>query len=201
VNLSTHLASLGVLNSELGKNELNQCRQQIISYRNKSQDYKQCLIKNNNSEFSLPTNRVVQPLLKTFFCPIFYGDNSSYDPDADLCFCGKGSFLSDDKCVDASSICRKKYGTKSYSKNGNCLNTSNTSTLKPTASTPPPIKEEFSISTTLNLPSITPTPYTPTPTTTDTPKILTDEPLQKNPGLLKSTLNSFVSMIKKLLKL
>lgn len=110
----------GLENSELGKNELNQCKSQIDEYRGWDEDFRACLEKNNNPDFNLPGNRLVQPILKTVFCPVFYG-NSTYDYDTDMCFCDKGYFLSGEKCVEASQICRSKYGAGSKAQNGNCI--------------------------------------------------------------------------------
>lgn len=119
-NLSGKLADSLVLNSELGRSELAQCRQQIKNYTVKNTDYQQCLAKNNNPQFNLPGNRLFQPILKAVFCPIFYGEHTTYDYDSDLCLCDNEYFLSNDKCTSASSICQTKYGLNAYAENGNC---------------------------------------------------------------------------------
>src|SRR3989344_3436984 len=79
-NLYKILTASRLANSELGRNELVQCRQQIADYQTKETNYRQCLAKNNNSAFAL-SGKSVLPMLKTIFCPIFYGNESSYDYD------------------------------------------------------------------------------------------------------------------------
>ena len=126
-NLSQTLTTSGLISSELGKNELINCRQEIKSYQIKNAGYKQCLLDNNRSGF-VYLGKVGLPLLKSVFCPIFYGDRASYDLDADLCLCDMGYFvsnvsetgLSNGQCMDASLICQSKYGSNAYAKSGNC---------------------------------------------------------------------------------
>ncbi len=147
-NLSKILTASGLVNSELGRGELTQCHQQIGEYSVKNADYKKCLIENNNSKFDVSGARFVQPLLKVIFCPIFYGPNTSYNSEADLCSCDNGYFMSGGKCVEATQICQSKYGSSASAQGGNCS--------RP-ASTPTPIFLE-------NLPSasprIIPSPFT-----------------------------------------
>ena len=120
-NLYKKLTSLGLERSELGKSELIQCNQDIKSYEVKNNEYKQCLSDNNNPQFDLPSNRLIQPIMKTVFCPIFYGNNSSYDYPSDLCVCDRGYFMSNGKCKNSSTICQSKYGSGTLAQNGNCL--------------------------------------------------------------------------------
>ena len=107
--------------SELGKIELNECRQQIKNFEAQDKSYKTCLAKNNNPEFDLPGNRLFQPVFKMLFCPIFDG-NSDYDYETDTCFCKAGYFLFGGKCTEANTICKSKYGSETSAKNGSCIN-------------------------------------------------------------------------------
>lgn len=119
-NLYQHLSDLGLVASELGKKELSQCRRQIEEYSVKDKEYRQCLSDNKNREFHLIGSEYSKPLLKTIFCPIFYGNNSYYDSGADICLCDAGYFMSDGECKEASSICQLEYGPASVAKNGDC---------------------------------------------------------------------------------
>ena len=204
-NLYKILTASKLATSELGKSELTQCRQDISDYQAKNQDYKQCLNENNNPQFDLPTNRLVQPILKIFFCSVFYGDNSSYDPDADLCLCDNGFFMSNGKCIQASLICQSKYGSRAYAKNGNCLVSQNTTAPRPTILATP-ITKNITV-TPLQSPSTLPAPYYFMPTSTPelyevlpVPEIVTKQTIQP-PNFFKVILGAFVSGIKKLLRL
>ena len=119
-NLSARLKSSGLLNSELGKEELSQCHSQITEYNRKNIDYKLCLIQNGQSQINY-SGKTILPILKAAFCPIFYGDKSSYDYDSDLCICDSDSFMFNGRCTDQSLICRTKYGSGVSAENGNCL--------------------------------------------------------------------------------
>ena len=130
------LKAVGLENSELGKNELKECDQQTREYQKGNADYQACLAENNNPNFNLPGNKLVQPLLKSIFCPIFYG-HSTYDPNSDMCFCDEGYFLFNKSCVKANLICQSKYGSDYYARSGNCA--VQKSTLSPpTSSSPAP---------------------------------------------------------------
>ena len=139
INLWKKLNASELADSELGKSELTQCRQQIKDYAAKNKNFKQCLAINGNSKFSLPTNRLLQPMIKALFCPIFYGNNSFYDDGADLCVCDNNYFMSGGKCVEASLICRSIYGSNVYAQNGNCLIAKSTLTQKPAEQIPTPL--------------------------------------------------------------
>ncbi|OGM99125.1 MAG: hypothetical protein A2817_00295 [Candidatus Yanofskybacteria bacterium RIFCSPHIGHO2_01_FULL_39_8b] len=130
-NLYKHLASSGLANSELGKSELSQCRQQITDYIFKDQNYRRCLTNNGQANFNL-SGKAGLPILKAIFCPIFYGNNVSYGYDTDLCVCDNGYFMSNKQCVNANKICQSKYGDSSFAQNGNCYKPS----LSPTSTTP-----------------------------------------------------------------
>lgn len=120
-NLSLHISSSGLGNSELGKNELSECRKEINTYLTRNNDYKKCLAENNIPPVDLPTDRMALPILKSAFCPLIYGENSSYDSDANICVCDSGYFKYNGKCTEASLICREKYGSGSTTKNGSCI--------------------------------------------------------------------------------
>ena len=114
------LKGQGVENSELGKNELNECGQQIQEYQRLNTGYQACLLENNNPNFNLTGNRLAQPILKSVFCPIFYG-YSTYDYGTDTCLCDNGYFLFDGRCVEADLICKSKYNPNSFVQNGTCV--------------------------------------------------------------------------------
>ena len=120
-NLYNHLVNLGLENSELGKNELDQCLQQKEEYKIKNLDYKQCLSENKKDQFDLIGGSYTKPLLKTIFCPIFYGDKSYFDPEINLCLCEEGYFMSDGKCEDPILICQSKYGPSAIYEQGDCV--------------------------------------------------------------------------------
>lgn len=202
-NLYKILNSSGLANSELGRDELTQCRQQIGEYQIKNSDYKKCLIENNNSQFDLSSARFVQPLLKVVFCPIFYGPNTYYNSEADLCSCDNGYFMSGGKCVEATQICQSKYSSGASARDGNCS--------RP-ASVPTPIFLEKLPSAS---PRITPIPFTnqhsPTPNTTlrpsENPIPSNQSDLGKNPTTTINTsfitriVTSIISQIKNIFKL
>src|SRR3989338_11701790 len=68
-NLFKHLNASGSAYSELGKNELAQCRKQISDYTRDNKNYKQCLINHGQPQFE-PSGRIVLPILKAAFCPL-----------------------------------------------------------------------------------------------------------------------------------
>lgn len=115
------LDSVGLVNSELGKIELGECWKEVLAYRDKNSDYKQCLAENNIAPINLPGDRLALPILKAIFCPMFYGKNASYDSDLDLCVCDPGYFKYNGACAEQSSVCKLKYGSNSYVQNGYCI--------------------------------------------------------------------------------
>ncbi|MEX2090973.1 MAG: hypothetical protein WD989_02500 [Candidatus Paceibacterota bacterium] len=126
------LRAQGLENSELGKNELNKCGQQIQEFRSLNAEFQSCLVDNNNPNFSLPGNRLVQPILKAVFCPLFYG-YSTYNSETDTCLCDNGYFLFGERCVEANMACKSKYDANYYAQNGNCV------ALKPPSAQPSPL--------------------------------------------------------------
>ncbi len=120
-NLLKHFDTAGLANSELSKNELAQCRKDIASYEYDNKNYKQCLIDHGQPNFEL-SGKMILPILKAGFCPLFYGNNSSYDFNTDLCLCDRGYFLNNGQCIQADKICQEKYGPRASSKNGSCYN-------------------------------------------------------------------------------
>lgn len=125
-NLSKHLSSLGLINSELGKNELLLCRQEITEYSRLKADYELCLKENKIGPFLPLGEKMILPIMKSVFCPIFYGKYSTYNPKLDLCLCDDGYFRNGEICVEASSICKSKYGNSFYAQDGNCVSSSKT---------------------------------------------------------------------------
>jgi len=203
-NLSKYFANLGVANSELGRGDLIQCRQQITDYQLKNNDYNQCLAENNNKDF-VPTAKIVQPLLKAVFCPVFFGNNASYNPEYDLCICDSSYFMYNNICTDASLICQAKYGINTYAQNGACYSKKSTPTPAPispqkTPSTQAKITPSPSIPLSLvNSPTAQPTqaPYssslTEVETGYDTPKT--------SPSLVVRFFTTLISGLKNILKL
>lgn len=161
--LLERLKTLGLEKSELGKNELGECKKQIREYQTQNTDYQACLAENNNPNFSLPGNRLIQPMLKAVFCPIFYG-YSTYDHNTDMCFCDEGYLLFNGKCVKVNLICQSKYGSNYYAQSGNCV----AQKLPPASSAPFPQKTPEPILTNFNQPklalraSVSPTRLPPT---------------------------------------
>ena len=105
--LQKYLSAKGLADSELGKNELLLCREQVSIYESKNEDYHQCLKENNKSEFEL-SSKVLLPTLKAIFCPFFFGENSTYNETTDMCSCEDGYFLSEGQCTEATQICKTK---------------------------------------------------------------------------------------------
>ena len=198
------LVTNGLASSELGKSELSICRQQIGEYRTWNKEYKQCLLENDNPEFDLPNNRLVQPILKAIFCPIFYGPNSSYNPTANLCLCGSGYFTSDGWCTEELLVCQSKYGPSAYAKNGNCYTAPMTTVIP----TPVPTKIFF---TTPPRVTYTPPVFLPSqPTISIAPRpsqVLTFSPQFQDkiseikPNFIELMLDKILSGIKNILKL
>lgn len=195
-NLYLHLARTKTVDSELGKMELRECINEINEYGAKYKEYKQCLLDNNISEPTLPGDRLVLPIMKSIFCPIFYGNKASYDSDLDLCVCDIGYFKYNSKCESGPKICQEKYSPDSIFKNGSCSKPSTTPT------------ENSSPITNLRNPyptgSIGTNPYSPTPRP---PQLMfIDEPSvqpveNERPNIIKSILNSITSKIREILNL
>ena len=211
-SLSKVLSEMDLLNSELGKEELTQCSQQIQDYQIKNKDYKLCLQEYNNTEFNPRNDRLVLPILKTIFCPIFYGGKSHYDSAAELCLCDNGYFQSNGQCINASLICQSKYGPDVYAQNGNCIK--QTSTFK-SAMPSPIIKPKINISLIIKnptmyrpavnevLPEIQPS-NTPTKNEKRLSSLNSDDKPQMGNFLKKMIdpiLSSFISGLKNMLKL
>ena len=182
---SEHLKSSGLLNSELGKDSLVICRQQITAYQTRNNQYKQCLFNNGNPDFDLPTNRLIQPLLKAAACFSIYGQNSSYNPDYDLCVCSSGYFLDQavfgGTCQSETLACQSKYGQNTLAQKGNCyctdgyrLNEAKTQCVQ----NQPEVKQQSTIKP--------PSPPTVTPQTTNKPTNL-PQPTAKLSGTLRPT--------------
>lgn len=133
-NTLQRLSSLGLVNSEFGRIELGECRNEINIYQSKNTDYKQCLAKNNIAPINLPGDRLALPILKAIFCPMFYGKNTSYDSDIDLCVCDMGYLKYRGTCQSESSICKIKHGPGFIAQNGNCVQSAQI-----TAKTPEPL--------------------------------------------------------------
>src|SRR3989344_6827743 len=202
-----HSAS-GLVNSELSKDELAICRKQIQNYQLRNNDYNKCLVENNLSQFELAGPKLIRPVLKVVFCPIFFGDNSSYDENGDLCVCDKGYFLSEtpdfygSQCLDASLICKSKYGQNSYAKNGSCIapRTSlpiyNTPPITPVTTKRAPLP---SISTVIGPYPTTTKSYalTPLPILSETISVPAPAHPKTEPNLFKLIYNLLASGVKK----
>lgn len=132
-NLLSYLNSLGLVNSELGKGELEICKQEILAHDVRDADYKLCLSENNIEPFLPIGEKMILPVMKSIFCPMFYGKNSTYNPELNLCLCDNGYFKNGETCTEASEICKLKYGSSSYARDGNCVTPQSTSkNLSPT---------------------------------------------------------------------
>jgi hypothetical protein len=119
-NLSKVLEDSEFVGSELGRIHLSLCLSEISLFNELNLEYKQCLVKNGRPDFTL-SGRETLPLLKSIFCPAFYGDNSYYNFNADLCLCNEGYYMSSGgKCVGGDQVCSIKYGDNSYTKGSNC---------------------------------------------------------------------------------
>lgn len=203
------LSSQGLANSELGKQDLDRCRQEINGYKRKEGDYKACLAKNNESDFQL-YGTFALPIMKAIFCPLFHGPNSFYDHVVNMCSCDDGYFIYNDQCVNATTICKDKYGQTAYAKNGNCLIPGNSPTPSPAYSPQnrqtflPPLSPVI-----IPRPSATPAINVESdPTLISTPDISPSQtPLNKDDvsetpktrdNIFKSIFNAFVSSIKSL---
>lgn len=208
-NLYKILAASGLADSELGRNELTQCRYDIDIYQAKNADYKRCLSENNNSQFDLPNDRLVLPVLKAVFCPMFYGNNVSYDLETDLCVCDSGSFMSGGKCTDASLICQEKYGPGAFAQKGNCIKPA--LVPKETAPTPTIQPKINSAPSAVLKPTYQTIEPAPAPYISTLPEIATEpdnQPALTNPadkpktgGAIRNIISSIISGIKNILKL
>lgn len=139
-NTFQRLSSLGLANSEFGRIELGECRNEINIYQRKNTDYKQCLQENKIAPINLPGDRLALPILKSIFCPMFYGKNASYDSDIDLCVCDAGYLKYNGACQSESSICKIKYGPSFVAQNGNCVQSTQTAAKTPEPPSPVQIK-------------------------------------------------------------
>lgn len=202
-NLHRFLAVSKLETSDLGKDELIQCRQEIADYQKKYADYKQCLSENKISPFILAGDRMALPILKTVFCSVFYGNDSYYDSNNDLCLCDKGYFKYNGKCTSESLICQSKYGPGYSAKNGNCVKSASLPT-KTILSSPKPLIPAVTSSPRVN-PTFMPQIIYPTPSfSIDNPNInstgnLIEEP--RKTSFLRNMVNSIISSIKSVLKL
>jgi hypothetical protein len=195
-NLAKHLSAQGTANSELGKNELNQCLQQIADYAKDLKNYKQCLINHGQPNFELK-GKAILPVLKAIFCPVFYGNKSSYDQGLDLCTCERGYFLNNETCVQAGQICLQKHGANYVSKNGNCVAvTTQVKTTPAISRVPVPSK--------IILPTPVPKGEQLMPAVTAEPQediIYEAPPIQEpKPNIIQRLFSSFISGIKKMLR-
>ena len=145
-NLSKIISDAGLSNSELAKDELDQCDQQLATYQSKYIDYQKCLSANNIKPSIFTENTLVQPLLKNAFCPIFFGNNSHYDSSSNLCICDSGYFMSRGSdltsisCKSPQLLCQDKHGLNTAYKNGSCITKSApvpTVSLKPSPARSP----------------------------------------------------------------
>lgn len=130
-NTLQRLNSLGLVNSEFGRIELGECRNEINIYQSKNTDYKQCLQKNKIAPINLPGDRLALPILKSIFCPMFYGKNASYDSDIDLCVCDMGYLKYNGACQSESSVCKIKHGPGFVAQNRNCVQSTQTAAKTP----------------------------------------------------------------------
>ena len=200
-NLFKHLNASGSAYSELGKNELAQCRKQISDYTRDNKNYKQCLINHGQPQFE-PSGRIVLPILKAAFCPLFYGGNASYDFETDLCLCDAGYFIDSEKCVEANNICQSKYGYNVFAKNGNCSRPSLVQASNPTKT--PSTKSEPIESVTNSRPNPpmanVPPQITQTPYFSTQPEVENNFP-KTNTNLITVILSGFISGFKNILRL
>ncbi len=210
-NLLKYLGS--VSNSELGKLETDQCRQQMTDYAAADAEYHQCLVAQGRPDFT-PTGKLSIPLLKAVFCPIYYGKYSSYEFDLDLCVCAQGYFLNQGQCVQADQICQSIHGSGSYAKDGYCIipsppisPVSSTQSKKtPGIITPTPVRETTKLSPS-NIPSreqieqilnISPSPvqtFQNSTGTTEQQKIPSDSWLDSIFKFLNNIFKNLVSML------
>lgn len=198
-NLFVYLTKLGVANSELGKDNLTQCRKEINTYNNKNKDYKQCLADNKIGPIDLPTDRLVLPILKAAFCPLTYGNNSSYNMASDICVCDAGYFRSGDTCLEASQICQGIYGPGSSADKGNCIKPTPAPSTKIIITSPPIIPKNISIEKTFIRPQASKLPkVTPSSSRTVNPDNISEKPPR---NIIRSFIGSLISEIKNMLKL
>jgi len=200
-NLYNILTASGLANSELGKSELAQCREQISGYATDSKNYRQCLTNNNRPQFE-PSGKMALPILKAMFCPIIYGEKSSYNQEVDLCLCDKGYFMDNGKCTEATTICRSKYGSGIFAKNGNCSRNVSVQTPVPVKSILPKttqIKPSPNSKLNLTTPTMTPMAYF-TPEFTNQPQIENIVP-ETDINLISSIIGKLLSGLKNILKL
>ncbi len=194
-NLYNHLSSLGVANSELGKGELAQCTEDIKTYEKNLANYKTCLSNTDNSNFE-PSGKIVLPMLKVAFCPIYYGPNSEYSQSADLCLCDEGYFVSGQQCIQADKLCKNSYGPDAYAQQGNCIVPKNTP-IATTVATPEPVA--------IAINSVTPTPviyyYSPGPEISSEPAPTGDSIQRLDTVFLGKIFEAIINGFKKVLNL
>jgi len=188
------LSSYKLQRSELGKDELRLCLQQIEEYKTKEENYRKCLADNGQPKFELAKNQLVLPLIKAAFCPQTFGEKSSYDIEADLCICDKGYFMSDGQCLQAKQVCQSKYGPSAGEKEGNCILPVNTIT------TP---KISTSLQPTPNIIIDNATPLPKRMIITPTPQLIQslDTDNQAEGSFIRNIFNSIVASIKNIFKL
>src|SRR3989338_700442 len=198
--LYTKLSQNSLADSELGMGELVECREQMKEYDTETSNYKQCLTDNGKPNFE-PSGKIILPILKTLFCPLFYGNNSSYDLETNLCLCDTGYFLQNGQCVQADKICKSKYGSRSSAKNGSCIELTPTPTQ--VLPTPTPSKINFT-----QPPVVTRVPnlnsnYEPGLSSSPEDRYieLVSPTEEKRTGVIQNIINSIMSRFKKMLNL
>lgn len=192
------LTEQGTTTSELGKRELAQCLQDIQEYAAKQKAYQSCLARNDNPTFSLPTNEIVQPILKALFCPLVYGTYAEYHPDYDVCACADGYFLSGGTCVEASTVCKTLHGAQSSAQNGTCVGTLGSPVPTPRVSSGPGIGMSGSQTQTPSPSSQrTPLPLDPF-IPLDSPDGDAPSPTESQPTRLQTFISLVISNIRKL---
>lgn len=202
--LSNQLLKSGLIYTELGKGELAECRKQIGGYKKDADKYKQCLAVNGKPNFE-PSGKVILPVLKAVFCPIFYGNKASYDSETELCRCDSGYFMNDEQCVQASQICQAKYGPWASAKNGNCVVASVTSTfVRSITSAKTPEPRSYPTQTPDALQTINYRPQTSAlpATILPSPEEISENQLPKpEVNFVQNIISSIISGLKKMLRL
>lgn len=205
-SLYRNLSASRLANSELGRNELAQCQKQIGGFAQDNKNYRQCLKNHGQPNFEL-SGKAILPILKAVFCPVFYGNKSFYNQDTDLCQCEKGYFMDNEQCVEASQLCKSKYGSSFFAQNGNCRQEVTYPKITPLTEKLSTItSSETPLPTVINMPAQTYQPYrSEISETLRIPKYQPEElgvpvPKLKN-GIIKNIVGFIISSLKNIFKL
>ncbi|OGN33121.1 MAG: hypothetical protein A3I39_02255 [Candidatus Yanofskybacteria bacterium RIFCSPLOWO2_02_FULL_47_9b] len=128
--LSWRLQELGTYSSEIGKDQLNACQQQITDYQHELAIFNTCAPKLNLNFDQTQINSAIG----SYVCSGFLENKGTYNKTTRMCECSSGYILYQSECKNPLEICQTKHGLNTIAQNGNCVVISSMMTLRPSSS-------------------------------------------------------------------